>query len=210
MGGKNRIVVNYGDYEGLVLLTAFNNENGVEINRNELEILNEHGWEIVKEYDGVNDFKTIKEMISDNDEGYVIKFKSGFRMKIKGAEYCRLHSIVTKISNRTVWEYLKDGHSFDNLIDHVPDEFYTWIKDQVKSFNDMFNITKSVCMTIFYTEINDTMTRKEVAEIVLSKDKRYRGILFGLYDGKNVDQMIWRLLYPDYSKPYFNLTEDES
>jgi len=203
---ENRIVLDYGGAEKLVVLTVFNVETGEE---GFIKNMTSEGWEIVKEYDSVNDFKSIKEMISDDKEGYVIKFKSGFRMKIKGAEYCRLHSIVTRISNRTVWEYLKDGRSFDDLIDHVPDEFYTWIKGQTKKFNDMFHITNTICLEIFYNEINDTMTRKEVAEVVLSKDRRYKGILFGLYDGKNVDRMIWQLLYPEYSKPYFNLKEDE-
>ena len=209
MGGKNRIVVNYGNYEGLILLSSYNNINGQEINRNELELLTKSGWTIVKKYRSVRDLNKIKAMVKDNAEGFVLHFKSGFRMKIKGAEYCRLHSIITKISNRTIWEYLKDGRSFDNLIEHVPDEFYKWIQDQVAMFNEMFRITKSTCELVFYTSIPDGITRKEVAEIVLSKDKKYHGILFALYDGKNIDPMIWKLLYPEYSKPYFAKLQDD-
>lgn len=203
---ENRIVVDYGNDEKLIVLAVYNLETGKE---GSIKNMPSEGWEIVKKYDGVKDFDQIKTMIADDAEGYVIKFKSGFRMKIKGIEYCRLHSIVTRISTRTVWEYLKDGRSFDKLIDHVPDEFYNWIKEQTENFNTMFNITKTVCLTIFHNEIKEHMTRKEVAEIVLSKDKKYRGILFGLYDGKNIDHMIWAILYPKYSKPYFNLKTDE-
>jgi len=48
MGGQNRIVVDYGDYEGLVLLGAFDTKSGVEISKTELEKLD--GFEIVTTY----------------------------------------------------------------------------------------------------------------------------------------------------------------
>jgi len=48
MGGQNRIVVDYGDYEGLVLLGAFDTKSGFEISRTELEKLD--GFELVTTY----------------------------------------------------------------------------------------------------------------------------------------------------------------
>ena len=71
------------------------------------ELPKDTGMEIVKRYDGINDFVNIKNLISNDKEGFVIRFKNGFRMKIKGDEYIRLHKIVTNISNRDIWEYLK-------------------------------------------------------------------------------------------------------
>ena len=44
-------------------------------------------------------YDLLKEEISKDKEGYVIRFKNGFRMKIKGEEYKRLHKILTNISN---------------------------------------------------------------------------------------------------------------
>lgn len=203
---ENQIVINYGGMEKLIVLAVYNLETGEE---GSIENMTSEGWTIVKKYESIKDFNKIKLIVKDDAEGFVLRFKSGFRMKIKGAEYCRLHSIVTKISNRTIWEYLKDGRSFGDLIERVPDEFYKWIKEQIDMFNEMFKITKANCELVFYTQIPDGITRKEVAEIVLSKDKRYHGILFALYDGKKIDNMIWKLLYPEYSKPYFNKMLDD-
>jgi RNA ligase len=201
MGGQNRIVVDYGDYEGLVLLGAINTKSGIDINRTELEKLD--GFEIVMLYKTWGEsYDLLKEEISNNKEGYVIRFKNGFRMKIKGEEYKRLHHILTNISNRDIWLYLKEGKPMDDILDKVPDEFYDWVKGQVSMFTEMFNVTKTMTEFIFYRDIKDTMTRKEAAEIILSKDKNYHPILFKLLDGKDPSDLIWKNLYPSYSKPF--------
>ena len=74
------------------------------------------GFRIVKKYDGINEYTTLKLMVSNDDEGFVVRFKNGFRMKIKGEEYCRLHSILTNISSRNIWEHLKNNDSFDEIL----------------------------------------------------------------------------------------------
>ena len=57
-------------------------------------------------------FDLLQEEIPKDKEGYVIHFKNGFRMKIKGNEYKRLHRILTGISNRDIWAYLRDEKPF--------------------------------------------------------------------------------------------------
>ena len=105
---EGRIVCKY-DFEDVVLLGSMNRIFGFE------NFIHDPHWEkflkgfnIVKKYDSVKDFEELKASIDDNAEGYVIRFKKGLerysgRMKIKGEEYCRLHSIITKISSRDIW-----------------------------------------------------------------------------------------------------------
>jgi len=79
---ENRIVVDYGDYEGLVLLGAYNCNTGAEIERCELEKLD--GFDLVKTYKTWGeDWETLKREISKDNEGYVIRFIGGMRMNIK-------------------------------------------------------------------------------------------------------------------------------
>ena len=195
----NRIVLLYPEND-LVLLTAFDKE-GVE-----LDIYNDvfDGFNRVKKHDGIKDFKTLKNKISNDEEGYVIRFKSGFRMKIKGDEYIRLHSIITNFSNRKIWEYLKENKSLDDLLNNVPDEFYNWVKTQSENLKQMFQITKQQIYVLYYNSINENMNRKEVAEIINTKDKKIRGMLFNIHDEKDIDDLIWKHLYPKYEKPFFN------
>jgi len=210
MGGKNRIVVDYGDYEGLVMIACINNETGIE---EDIHIpLYEENFDVVKKYDGITDFKTLKSLEEPNKEGFVCHFKpSGFRMKIKFSEYCRLHSIVTNISSRDIWRALKDGLPMDSILENVPDEFDKWVKNQISSFEEMYHITESVILMKYFTEICPTpeMTRKDVALKILSKEKNLRGIFFNIYDEKDYSQAIWRKLYPEYTKP-FNNNDDEN
>jgi RNA ligase len=206
---EGRIVCKY-DYEDLVMLASINIETGIE------KSIYGCGYEdlrfkLVKKYDGVNDFKAIKAMISNDAEGYVIQFKSGFRMKIKGDEYCRLHSIVTNISSRDIWRALKDGLPMDSILENVPDEFDKWVKHQIKMFHEMYVITESVILLKYYNDVNPTdgMSRKDVAMKVLDQERSLQGIFFTIYDGKDYSQSIWKKLYPEYTKP-FNNNDDEN
>lgn len=204
MGGQNRIVVNYGDYEGLILLSAFDTKSGIEISRTELEKL-EGEWELVREYKtGDKDYTILKDMISNDSEGFVIRFRDGFRMKIKGEEYIRLHRIITNVSTRDVWEYLKENKPFDELLDKVPDEFYTWVKDTKESLENQFNEIKLKVEKEFRTLIN----KKEYAEKI--KDNPIKHLLFKRLNSysQEMDKIIWDMVYPEYSKPFKTKTDD--
>ena len=123
MGGINRIVVDYGEFEGLVMLGAFTTNTAEEVSYDELLKLD--GFDIVKKYAIKADFAQLKKMVADNSEGFVIRFKNGLRMKIKGLEYIRLHSLMTQFSNVDVWKCLKEGTPID--LENVPDEFDDWV-----------------------------------------------------------------------------------
>ena len=81
---QNRIVVDYGAMDDLVLLTVIDNETGTER-------IEDIGFQIVKKFDGINDLLELKALEENNKEGFVIRFKNGFRVKMKFAEYVKLH-----------------------------------------------------------------------------------------------------------------------
>ncbi len=200
---QNRIVVNYGDDEKLVLLGSIQTNSTLDVVEGyEYNIYNESyeelGFELVKKYDGITDFTVIKKDISDSKEGFVIRFKNGFRMKIKGDEYCRLHHILTNISNRDIWEYLKDGKPLDDILDKVPDEFYDWVKTTVSDLQNKFNLIKIEVEEEFKELIN----KKEFAEKI--KDNPNKSFLFKRLDSysNQLNEMIWNSIYPTYSKPF--------
>jgi RNA ligase len=90
----------------------------------------------------------------------------------------------------------------DDILDKVPDEFYDWVKNEVSKLTSMFNITKTMAELIHLKEIKENMTRKEMAEVVLKKPKEIQSILFALIDNKDITGLIWKRLYPEYSKPF--------
>lgn len=199
---ENKIVVDYGNDEKLVLLSAYNTSTGVELIREELESL--RSFELVKKYDVVSDFRMLKNMVQSNEEGFVIRFKSGFRMKIKGEEYVRLHKIITNISSISIWEVLKDGKDID--LSMVPDEFDNWIKTIKSQLYGKFYLTKITATTLYNTHRAEVPneSRRDYAAWVQMQDRYLQSILFRMADDKTYDDIIWKQVRPEYSKPVWD------
>ena len=205
---ENRIVVDYKGEEKLVVLGAFHTESGIEIPDSSLFWTQDSGFEVVMTYKTWGEtYDLLKEEISKDREGYVVKFKNGFRMKIKGEEYVRLHRIITNISNRDIWEYLKDGRPLDDILDKVPDEFYDWVKQTKEELLTQFETLDKEYQWIF--KIINRVPGIENRGVFASFAKKYKhpNLLFNMLDGKDYSEQIWKLQYPPYSKP-FNKNEE--
>jgi hypothetical protein len=216
---ENRIVCQY-DYEDLILLSVINNETGEELrihddvsltggNRVKNTILN-LGFKMVKKYDGIKDYKTLKSLISDDREGYVIRFQSGFRMKVKGEEYVRLHRILTNFSNIDIWEYLKDGRDFGEFLDRVPDEFDLWVRGVKEELTLQYETLERQYKTIFEFLMRSPQIKIKQEFAEFAKQYKHPAILFRMFDGKSYSDYIWKWIRPVYSKPFWQKqSEDE-
>lgn len=196
---ENRICVDYHGEERLVLIGAIETETGIE---DDVTIYSHYGFDVVTLYKTWGEsFQSLKDEIPNDKEGYVITFKNGFRMKIKGAEYIRLHQILTETSSRDIWECLKNNKSLDEILDEVPDEFYTWVKETVNGLQTQFDSIKLEVENEFKELIN----KKEYAEKI--KDNKNRHFLFKRLDSysQQLDDMIWDSIYPPYTKPFTNI-----
>jgi RNA ligase len=202
---NNRIVVDYGDYEGLVLLGTFDTA-GKEY---DIEMWGEYGFDVVKKYDGIKDYKQLKEMVKNDQEGFVVKFSNGDRIKVKGIEYLRLHKIMTNVTTTGIWEYLKNGEDVLDLLKDVPDESYNKIKSYVKDLKYGFFQISEYCGKSHdgfrYGKFGDKElepTKKEFAEfMVLNNIKpKLRSVMFAMWDKKPYDHIIWGLIKPEFRK----------
>jgi hypothetical protein len=200
---ENRIVLDYGNDEKLVLLGTFD-KNGKEM---DVEIWSQWGFDVVKKYDGIKDYKQLKEMVKNDQEGFVVKFSNGDRIKVKGVEYLRLHKIMTNVTTTGIWEYLKNGEDVMELLKDVPDEFYKKIENYIKDLRySYFQISEDVGKKfdyMMYGKYNDKepiTDRKEFAEWVLTQPKHMSGILFRMFDKKDYSEIIWNLIRPEFKK----------
>jgi RNA ligase len=200
---RNRIVVDYGLDEKLVLLGAIETELGKEIPYSDLKIqFEDSGFELVKKW---TNKKSISDLTKENDpsrEGYVLRFSNGFRIKVKFEEYCRLHKIITNVSNLDIWEKLKSDLPLDEILDKVPDEFYGWVKktenDLREKYQDILEESEEKIYSI--KKRLENSERRIYAEEI--KKEKNPGILFNLLDGRNPDIGIWKLIRPKWSKPF--------
>ena len=109
----NRIVVDYGEKPKLTLLGAIRTDDGTEATWEELKMIGDDtNCDVVRKYNGISDYTTLKGMIGNNAEGFVVRFSNGDRMKIKGDEYLRLHKIMNCVSTTSVWEVLSNGAEY--------------------------------------------------------------------------------------------------
>jgi RNA ligase len=122
---ENRIVVDYKGEEKLVLLAAFDTETYNELDDDALYVVSEaSGLELPKRY-YFNSFLELEESVKSwpkEQEGVVVRFNDGSRLKIKGDEYCLLHKTLSHFSPLAVWEAIKDNVEIE-YISQLPDEF---------------------------------------------------------------------------------------
>ncbi len=188
----NRIVLDYGDTEALVLLGMIETATGKELP------LADIGFPIVKRYNGLKDLHQLKALAFDNKEGFVVKFSNNYRLKVKFEEYVRIHRIIMQVSSVTIWENLKAGDTFKEILERVPDEFYNWVKITKAKLEEDYEAIENIAKG----EYKELSTRKETA--LYFQTCQYPKILFSMLDGKDYSETIWRYVRPTYQKPFSN------
>lgn len=133
----NRIVVRY-DFEGLVLLTVIAH-TGEELTRHYLEVESEAlGVRIVpqKQYESLDQMLAIAEKMDISSEGFVVRFKNGLRIKIKGSEYVRVHRLVSYCTPLAVWDMLRNKDDVTVILKDLPEEFHA-------DFTQIYNLLQA-------------------------------------------------------------------
>ena len=199
----NRVVVDYGNEENLTLLGMIETFSGAEVDfRFVKAFMYGTKIEVVKQYDNIEDYTTLKQMVKDNQEGFVIHFSNGDRCKIKGEEYIRLHGIMTNASTTSVWEVLKNQDSMEQYLQEVPDEFYQKIKEYKEFLEESYWEVANKAESIFKSIFREGMTPQEFAGEVKYLDKAYQGLLWSQFNMKMVgySETIWTYIKPEFQK----------
>lgn len=195
---ENRIVIDYGKNRSLTLLDVIDTFTGQSVYNFE-KFAKELNCYCV--FDLGLKQSELEKITGNNREGIVVRFDDGTRIKIKIEEYVRLHRLITGCSSKTIWEHLKEGRPFDELLDRVPDEFYDWVKETSEDLQKQYEEIDRDCQYdfgwIFSQHGHD---RKEFAEF--ARKHAYPQILFSLLDKKDHSQIIWKMLKPAFSKPF--------
>ena len=121
----NRIVVSY-DYQGLVLLGAYDG-SGEELDRDQLgDLADKVGWRIARAfgYATITDLLLIAKTLPLTEEGYVLRFSDGLRLKVKGDEYCRIHRLVSNLTPLSIWEAMLKQENMEAVRLQLPEEFW--------------------------------------------------------------------------------------
>lgn len=122
---SNRIVVDYKDERKLVVL-AIRRLDGtyVPIKQSE-EIAHAHGVEHTMIIDNVSleELLRLQKVINWQEEGWVLVYENGYRLKIKGNDYMRIAKVKSSLSPLSVWEAMVAGKAEEYLAS-LPDEIH--------------------------------------------------------------------------------------
>jgi RNA ligase len=201
----NRIVVNYGKREELILIGARN--KGYEATYQDLyELSKVLKCSLVHKFD-FDDYSNIKSLNWQNQEGFVVKFSNGDRCKIKFEDYVKLHRVLTNCSSYDVWENLKDFDRLpEEMLQDIPDEFYSWLKGLENRLRKEYNFVYNKHIARMSSILRDGLSRKEFALRVQSLTDVNKGLIYAIYDGKDdqAREIVWKMIKPEYEKPFYN------
>jgi RNA ligase len=185
---ENKIVLDHGTEQKLVLITVRNNDTGEES-------LPDIGFSVVEKINSTIDQLIVEKQRPDfiNKEGFVIKFSNGFRMKVKYEEYFRLHRIVTGINKKRIWEILSENKELP--IDLIPDEFFQQIKGWQDELRSEYITIEKYAKETFASIYIESESRKEFALKALQY-KDISGILFKIYTNQPYNSLIWKSIEP--------------
>ncbi|MFA5759831.1 MAG: RNA ligase, partial [Clostridia bacterium] len=133
---ENRIVIPYSSQE-LCLLSAY--KKGKEIAGYYLdELAKISGFTRPKTYTffSIQEALDVSDSLKYDEEGFVVRFSNGIRIKIKGKEYLRIHKIMSRITPLGIWELMLNGDNLDMIKKELPEELQ-------KDFNNIFSILEN-------------------------------------------------------------------
>lgn len=194
---ENRIVLDYGDQDDLVLLGARSIEYGDIVGP---EVAGVGCWPGPRtEILPVRSFKEARTLPPRaNAEGVVVRsVKSGFMVKLKQEDYVLLHRIITGMNERAVWERLGAGETIDGVCEGLPDEFWPWVRKigfDLYAAHDAISISARIEFALIKSELGEDFTRKDFA--VRAQQSDFRALLFLLLDGRDIFKPIWDSIKP--------------
>ncbi|UUG69452.1 RNA ligase [Streptomyces phage Sham] len=191
----NRIVLDYGEMDDLILLGSVQNKYGWYYGPNETAGMINWTGPVTE----VFEYRTLNDAFADyrpNAEGLVIRAGSEM-VKLKQADYVALHKLVTGLNERAVWERLRAGETRDNICASLPDEFHGFVDEVADRLEKEF---QKIYLTAHqdYCKVLNMMpakyTRKDFAlQAVKCKNN---SLLFSFLDNRSVRDSIWDMIRP--------------
>jgi hypothetical protein len=168
---ETNVLIDYGNQNELVLIGILDNVSGNSLPLEDLGF--KTAIDYTDTYKDIENFEALRNLNLSNQEGFVILFDNGERIKLKFPWYQEVHKLhtdlvtaerrvyeislklssslnhpVNRISNLYVWECLKNRKTNREIFFGVPDVLFSvgvevWIKDMMSCFNDEFLALKN-------------------------------------------------------------------
>lgn len=196
---ENRIVLDYGTRESLVLLGAVEHATGRIL---DVSSVPESWWS----GDRTESFPlgTLADVLEypdrENSEGLVALTRNNQLIKFKQEDYVKLHRILTGLTERTIYDLLVSDSSIEDFIELIPDEFHEWVKrvaHEIKSNYESWLFHWDIEYKGVVAGLPEDFTQKDFALAV--KDSPCRAALFLVHknDTQRLEKLAWREVRPE-------------
>lgn len=185
---ENKIVVNYGQEEKLTLLSAFNTEVGEEVSPETMQLIKrDTGMPMAATYNHtIIQLLDLQKIIPKDDEGFVVRFSNGVRVKIKGDEYMRIHRLISQMTPLCLWDTMVDGKVGESYLQELPEEFRKEVDQIANALEASYSDTKddildhldSMIMSVGFGSVDDESYRKKVGLFLKDTKPMHGSLLF--------------------------------
>ena len=228
-----RIVLKY-EQEAAPLLSIIKNEDGHEYSstiRKYWAVYRGTNWPMVETFcqRGIDELATENR---EGHEGYVLTWRHpdqpSFKIKIKHADYVRLHRATFGLTDHAVWTVLRDGGLPQQALDVADPEARQWIVGVENRLADRFlalNMEVSKCLSSMPTEIVGTLSDSDLqtfkgnrilrgvfANLVQMRARReiWPGVFTRAFDGPQAfETWLWKQVEP-HPKQFYRQESDEA
>jgi len=188
-----QIVVDYnkkGYDEGLYLIGYRHDISGHLMSPGSLAVIAEAlKVPIFKTYE----FKSLDKLIDTAkdlpvlEEGFVLRFRGGLMVKVKGSAYLAAHRFISHLSDRNILEAVAEGTAA-NLATLAPEEYRQDVLDKIDHFNKRVTELEHTCYNL-YSQAPKDVPRKDFAFWVNANvPSHFKGFMFQLLDQKPVNR----------------------
>lgn len=207
---SNRIVVDYGKTDDLLLLGAVSIDTGAALGPDDI---GEWPGPVTQSFAA----RTLADALAlpprPNAEGVVVRFEAtGLMVKIKQDDYVLLHRLVTGLSERSVWEHLAaNTGTYTALLESIPDEFHGWVDDIAQALLAQHWAVLNEALkahNALIADLGDTPARKDYALAVRDRFPELAPYCFQLLDDRDPSPAIWKAIRPFGSNPMKHTSED--
>lgn len=192
----NKIVVNYGDREGLVLTGSYYSKGDSDTFHLGEELLTDtHCVKVFCEitgfqqpqvhyFESIEQAKATTDSFTKDEEGFVYRSGNGVRVKIKGDEYCRVHGLISYHTPLFLWrEFAEGGHQgCQERKKDIPEELWDELEDWLDIFekNHQYVVEQAKEQAKIFSHLSNKELGLEMVDI----KQTYKGLFFSLRNDK--------------------------
>ena len=204
----NKIIVDYGDEEKLVLLGVYETNSGCDMTP-EMDDLLMHARAINMEYAAPYECSNISQLIKiqgtidKNIEGFVVRFKGGYRCKFKGEEYLKIARVLSSCTALEFWRNMENGKVNKSFLEAIPEELLPELdhyREELEfNYENLYADILAHCRN-FITIIHDTIEEDSIRKAMGMnlKQCKYGSLAFSYLDKKHdaIDKAIMKMIRP--------------